>query len=169
MKVGFTNRPVGLNSTMPLNQWILSDFPTQPNTLFSSFSWRLLWRLSSTFCFRNFLNPKSRMMDVVTRYDRMVNAVPHILESLLDSTFGEGHAYVHSSTWRERNTDWAAADQRDSEKRRVNPMLFNDFSIRTPTNAHEQAEAIQSVFDVLKSVLQVGSFAVTIQCSTNSL
>ena len=169
-EIRFTNRLVGLNSNTPLNQWILGDFPTQPNTLLSSFSWRLLWRLSNTICFRNILDPKSKTMDVVTRYDRMVNAAPHILEFFLDSTFEKGYAYVHSSTWTQgRSSDLAAADQQGSERGGVNSILSSDFSIRTPTNAHEKAEAIRSVFNVLKSVLQVRPFAIPIQRSTHFL
>ena len=156
---------------IPLNQWILDDFPPKPNNFETSFVYSLLRELC------NFFLLYSSSADVETasllrRHDVYIRRGSEILTVLLKMTFTEEHTSERSpppSPARKR----AKATQREQKQARnlareslsIDHGPFRALNLTVPVNRAEADCLSQSIWLRMRSILDVSQLSETAHIS----
>jgi hypothetical protein len=158
------NRSAALADVFPLSQWILDDFPSQHSGFTSTFSWKLLFRLSQSLRFQS-LPLSDEMVGKVTHYDRLVNSLPYILDIFSGMAFkNDDHDHDHESTLSKakKNRRKPKSQGREvSTDKSIDAAILRDFSVPIPTNLEEKETAILSIINISKTIFGVSAHSVT--------
>ena len=151
----------GVREEIPLNQWILDDFPPKPNNFETSFAYALLRELC------NFFLLYSSSADVETasllrRHDVYIHRGSEILTILLKMTFTEKHNSETSpppSPTKKR----AKVTQREQKQAKklaretlsIDHSAFKALNLTVPKNRAEADGLSQLVWLKMRSILDV--------------
>lgn len=149
---------LGISDEIPLQEWILEGFPSSTQSFETTFTWKLLSKLSEFFLFHSSVDP------VLRKHHQTVKLAPEILQALFAMTVlgnarpaGSDNSKVSKKS-KTKSSQKEMKQANRSARRSVSnetPFIFTNIPI--PQTSSDAISSISIFLENLKEILKVCS------------